>query len=185
MCQNSATVKSILIAGERERVSLCSLIIYTLHSFFSTSNSIKWLRAFHSFSYRITYHILLWSPWANYLCYLSKFKTVPLSAVVSWHFSQIDTTLLHPIHLQSSSHRAPRGPSTVLIRSPTPHHIHPDFQHGSSLLRHHQCLDSIRGLFCSSHGIATSLRWRHNGVQLPKIPHFHYEHSQINEFEHS
>ncbi|GAA6098726.1 uncharacterized [Tachysurus ichikawai] len=49
---------------------------------------------------------------------LLKFKAVP-KAAVSCHFRQIDVTLFHPIHLQSSLHSAPMDPSTEL-------YIHPD-----------------------------------------------------------
>lgn len=102
-----------------------------------------------------------WPLWANRHVAVKVYNCSSLSAAVSCHYhatTQINSTLLQPhIHLQSSSHSVPRGLTTRLAQQ----YIRPGLQHPSSLLHHHQCLDSISGSFCSTRDITTALKWCH------------------------
>lgn len=96
--------------------------------------------------------------------WLSKFKTVPLSLLLSvviimqlLKSIRPSSSTPPPIHLQSSSHSVPRG----LTRRLAQQYIRPGLTHPSSLLHHHRCLDSISRSFCSTRDITTALKWCH------------------------
>ncbi len=151
LCLSTAFLQIFLflmyLEGHIVRLSMRSFIHISLSLSLFLPQTLSADTGVHSFC--LTNQILPRSPWANHLAAV-KFWNRSLGCCQLSSRCEIETTLLHPIHITSGS----QGSSS----SPAPHHIHPDLQPFSSSLHHHhhhhhQYLEPIRWIFLSSHGI--------------------------------